>query len=302
MQNDRKSRGASNKAIRWRPTYDSGRHLLCTAFGLDFGSIILAAKYPDQDVHSSQRKTYIASPSHLCRQRLLVYIQQRQSREYQPPENVLTFTTAPYGLPEHTRRNLVIISEYSSGIVGEIVNTHDLLTISPRSSVAPAPTKDQAAISAAQDIILRVLDGVSQIWRLQIALIHDEHTDLEDHIYEQPTDSSRASYVWAMSQHLHGMQKLVNRHAKIIEAIQEDFDLLIREEKSPEWLDETIEEFAQLSNELSTDYLQPLENMIDMVRILPICGNWHLMKRRCTNRSLFEIRSSRLKLLRVCGA
>jgi CorA-like Mg2+ transporter protein len=267
MQNDRASRGASNKAIRWRPTYDSARRLVCSAFGLDFGSIILTKKDPDQEVRSSQRRREATTvpPSHLYRQRLSVYMQ-RQSNEPQPLENMTKFSTAPYKLREHARGNLMIISEYSSGEVGEIVSTQDLLTLNPGSSVAPGTTNEQAPISAAQSIIIHIFGRVCQIWRRQIALIHDEHADLEDHIYEQPADGSRAGNVWAMSQHLHGMLKLMNRHAKIIEAIQEDFHLFVGNERTQDWLDETIEEFAQLSNDLSTDYLEPLEHMIDLVR------------------------------------
>lgn len=62
------------------------------------------------------------------------------------------------------------------------------------------------------------------------------------------------------------MLKLMNRHAKVIEAIQEDFQLFAESADEQRWLDQTIEEFTQLSNDLSTDYLEPLEHMIDLVR------------------------------------
>jgi Mg2+ and Co2+ transporter CorA len=125
---------------------------------------------------------------------------------------------------------------------------------------------DQAEILTTQCCIVHILSRISQIWHHQVSLIHDEHANLEDHIYEAPADGSRAANVWAMSQHLHDMLKLMNRHAKVIEAIQEDFQLFAESADEQVWLVRTIEEFAQLSNDLSTDYLEPLEHMIDLVR------------------------------------
>jgi hypothetical protein len=267
MQKDRMSRGASNKAIRWRPTYDSARGLICSAFGLDFGSIILTEKDPQKNVNlnASEAKKPAKALNHLYRQRLSVYMQ-RHSRNFRRPANMTEFNTASKHLPKHTYGNTIIISEYSSGEVGEIVSTPSLMTLDTGTMAIPSNPSDQAEISATQSCIVHILSRIWQIWHHQISLIHDEHANLEDHVYEAPADGSRAANVWAMSQHLHDMLKLMNRHAKVIEAIQEDFQLFAESADEQRWLDQTIDEFAQLSNDLSTDYLEPLEHMIDLVR------------------------------------
>ena len=262
MHNDRKPRGASNKVIRWRPRYDSARGLICAAFGLDFGSIILMEKDYTQEPGLDRNRTP-ATANCLFRQRISVYMQ-RESQDFRPPQNMKDFNTAPYRLPKHTWGNVMIICEYSSDEVGEITSTHALMTPDARQTINITNQEDSAAISVVQNTIIHIFSRVCQIWRGQVVLLHDEHADLEDHIYEQPADGSRAGNIWAMSQHLHEMLKLINRHAKIIEAVQEDFGLFLGSEREQNWLDHTITEFAQLSHDLSTDYLEPLKHMIDL--------------------------------------
>jgi Mg2+ and Co2+ transporter CorA len=140
------------------------------------------------------------------------------------------------------------------------------MTLDAETTAIPGNPSDQAEILATQSCIVHILGRIWQIWHHQISLIHDEHANLEDHVYEAPADSSCAANIWAMSQHLHDMLKLMNRHAKVIEAIQEDFQLFAEIADEQRWLDQTIDDFAQLSNDLSTDYLEPLEHMMDLVR------------------------------------
>jgi hypothetical protein len=274
MQNHRHSRGASNKVIRWRPSYDSARGLICAGFGIDFGSTLLTRKIPLQTHRVDENRTTpdLMSSSRPHRQRLSVYMQ-RQSRDPRPAQIMPEFNTAPRRLPKHTYGNIMVISEYSSGEVGEIISTNALMTATPPTHVVSSKLDetgmldDQAAISTIQSSVMHIFSQVCQIWRSQILLIHDEHADLEDDIYEQPADGRRAGNVWAMSQHLHNMLKLMNRHAKIVQAIQEDFQQFIGGEEEQDWLDQSIDEFGQLSHDLMTDYLEPLEHMIDLASV-----------------------------------
>jgi hypothetical protein len=265
MHNDRKPRGASSKVVRWRPRYDSARALICAAFGLDFGSIILMEKDYTQEPGVNGTRT-AETANCLFRQRISVYMQ-RESKDFRPPQNMKNFNTAPHRLPKHTWGNVMIICEYSSGEVGEITSTHALMTPDLSHSLNIPNQDDSAALSVVQNTIIHIFSRVCQIWRGQVVLLHDEHADLEDHIYEQPADGSRAGNIWAMSQHLHEMLKLINRHAKIIEAVQEDFRSFLGSEREQDWLDHTINEFAQLSHDLSTDYLEPLKHMVDLASV-----------------------------------
>ena len=71
--------------------------------------------------------------------------------------------------------------------------------------------------------------------------------------------------------------KLINRHSKVIEAVHDDFWIFTESERDDEdvktssfdWLTPLLDDFEMLAENIMTDYLQPLENMIDLVRMTP---------------------------------
>jgi ribosomal protein S15P/S13E len=188
------------------------------------------------------------------------------------------------------KRDTIIICEYSSGEAGEIVSANVLLGLNPGHISAPSSStqgtppssfeapeiRSFASTPTLQAVLSHIFDGMYHLWHNQIALIHEPHASLEDHIYAHPSDSSRARDVWAMSQRLHNMMKLVNRHSKIIEAVQDDFVIFAEMERKDgekqddanermNWLTSLLDDFEVLAENISTDYLQPLEHMIDLV-------------------------------------
>jgi hypothetical protein len=273
MQNDRTSRSASNKAIRWRPSYDGERDIICTAFGLDFGSIILQLKkvklssyHRGTQADQNSQTTTSELPNALFRQRISVYMQRSASAAL-PGPRVTRFNTASRKLHGFAKSNTMIISEYSSGDFGEIVSIPSLLALDPRSTASAHMSSEVAVSAAIESTLTHILGSFWQVWYHQVSLIHDKHASLEDSIYENPSDGSHVRDVWAMSQHLHDMLRLVNRHAKVIEVIQEDFKVFAERAEDQAWLDSTVEDFAELRHDIDTDYLQPLEKMIDLVSL-----------------------------------
>lgn len=270
MQDERHSRRASHKAIRWRPAFDIARGVICTAFGLDFGSLVVprqskaGGKPPD-----SSRGRHAQGQLSLHRQRVSVYMQ-RASSAALPGPRVTRFNSGSRHLHDMARRDTVIVCEYSSGEAGEIVSASALLGLSPEpasdSDSDPNSKRTASSTPALQAVTGHIFDGLYQLWGEQVALVHEPHAELEDHIYAQPADSSRARDVWAMSQRLHTMLKLVNRHSKVIEAVQDDFAVLAERADKQVWLHHVLDDFEMLADNLRTDYLEPLENMIDLVR------------------------------------
>jgi ribosomal protein S15P/S13E len=275
MQDDRDLRRASHKAIRWRPAFDLARGVICAAFGLDFGSLVLAPEKPRAQ-NQSQSQSHGGNAS-LYRQRIAVYMQRAFSAAL-PGPRVTRFNSGSRQLHAMAKRDTVIICEYSSGEAGEIVSGNVLLGLNPEPAAAgrlASPT----SVPTLQAVLSHVFDGLYQLWRDQIALIHEPHALLEDHIYAHPSDSSRARDVWAMSQRLHTMLKLVNRHSKVIEDVQDDFTVFSEGEHDNDeangtvagrtkWLTPVLDDFEVLADNLVTDYLQPLEHMIDLVCIV----------------------------------
>ncbi|OAP63872.1 hypothetical protein AYL99_03099 [Fonsecaea erecta] len=381
MQDDRDTRRASHKAIRWRPAFDIARGVICMAFGLDFGSLVVPRqetpsphshshhhhhhhhhhphlhRHPQQHQHAQQPVQPTTRPS-LYRQRISVYMQ-RASSQALPGPRVTRFNSGSRHLHDMAKRDTIIICEYSSGEAGEIVSANVLLGLNPGALFpppapfafspgaqedtrkTPAPVVDTTRRSAStptlQAVLSHVFDGLYQLWRDQIALIHEPHAALEDHIYAHPADSSRARDVWAMSQRLHNMLKLVNRHSKVVEAVQDDFavfaefaEMMMMVDKYPyqyqyqyyhyhdggggkwhgggapeqwrpgedgfsgarerssggprgagsgggggggssigsnatTWLTPLLDDFEVLAENIGTDYLEPLEHMIDLM-------------------------------------
>lgn len=293
MQDERDTRRASQKAIRWRPAFDIARGVICSAFGLDFGSLVVPfeATIPSDPQYHTQSELHhgpndsqdqlLLSAGLLYRQRISVYMQ-RASSEALPGPRVTCFNSGLRQLHEMARKDTIIICEYSSGSAGEIVSVPALLGLNPELATASGPLENEAtssrpeekasaSTSTVRDVVSHVFDGLYQIWHSQIALIHEPHAELEDHIYAHPADSSRAREVWAMSQRLHTLLKLVNRHSKVIQDVQDDF-LIFAETRDKDngrhqnWLAPLLDDFELLSENFRTDYLEPLEHMIDLVR------------------------------------
>ncbi|OQU93976.1 hypothetical protein CLAIMM_00404 isoform 1 [Cladophialophora immunda] len=312
MQDDRDTRRASHKAIRWRPAFDIARGVICTAFGLDFGSLVVPRPETPSLHHHHHHHHHLRQQQHsqlfqptkpsLYRQRISVYMQ-RASSQALPGPRVTRFNSGSRHLHDMAKRDTIIICEYSSGEAGEIVSANVLLGLNPGTFPPPGSsekeeetttTSDRRRRSAStptlQAVLSHVFDGLYQLWRDQIALIHEPHAALEDHIYAHPSDSSRARDVWGMSQRLHNMLKLVNRHSKVVEAVQDDFAVFAEMEKYQDgggaersdgfgdrdrssvgggsrstWLTPLLDDFEVLAENIGTDYLEPLEHMIDLM-------------------------------------
>ena len=274
METDRAMRGPSNKARRWRPSYDTGRQLSCMAFGIDFGSSISRtqprtsnpASTPHQRLHGRDH----SSPE-IRRQRISAYLQ-RPYEAITPSARLTTFNTGPQKLEPYSRSNTMIIFEHLSDAVSEITEIPHLLGLDvlPTNLTSESKSENIVPVLAMQDTLTHIFTRVRQAWTEQLLVIHEQYTALEDSVYAQPADASQAQQVWTISQHLHDMLKLVLRHAKLVEGVQEDFRSFaeIREDDFDDWLAGVHDEFMQLATDLEADYIKPLENIIDLVSVL----------------------------------
>ena len=258
MQEERASRRAVGKAIRWRPAYDTARNLICAAFAVDFGRPVVSCGAPETSsgTASTSRINLVESQQ---RHRLAVYIQ-RQSTSKIPGARTMRFTSGHKSLPDYAACPTIIISEYSSSGVGDIISPGPLLGL----DISGNETSETVT-RAIEDILSHLGDGIWRLWNSQITLLHEPHAELEDFIWSRPSDSSRAREVWSMSQKLHTMLKHINRHATLLATVQEDFRAFAERDDEQDWLQPVLDEFRQLSETILVDYVQPLEHMIDLM-------------------------------------
>ena len=227
MEADRVFRGPTDKARKWRPAYDWSRQLVCAAFGLDFGTIILPTHTHKWPVTQHTSRDTGKPTDRVHRQRLAIYMQ-REHEGAVPSARMTRFDTGKRHLQPYSKANTMIILEYLSGQTEEIADIPHLLSLYvPQQHVPPTTTSVGDVLdlpsSITQTILSHIFTRVRQAWTDQLLLLHDEYTALEDRVYERPADTGVAQHLWAMSQHLHDMLKLINRHAKLISGVQDDY-------------------------------------------------------------------------------
>jgi hypothetical protein len=266
MLDRRTSKVSANKARKWRPAYDRARNLVCSAFAVDFGRVLVSESSSQfaqtrRQKRGQQRRLHESDQ----RQRIAVYMQRTVSSQV-PGAQMTSFNTGLNALPEYAKIPTIIISELSATGAGEIINAGPLLGLDVAQKGSDT---SHAVVQAIEYILEHVVSGILQLWETQIDLLHESHTELEDYIWAQPADSSRAREVWGLSRRLHSMQKLINRHAKLIQFAQEDFRIFAERSIEQNWLDDMLVHFEQLSENISLDYVEPLAHLIDLVSGLP---------------------------------
>jgi hypothetical protein len=194
-------------------------------------------------------------------QRISVYLQRRLSAAL-PGPRVIRFKSGAE-CAAYTKANTMIIFECSSGRVGEIVNAPELLGLYSGESVGSTP--ESAATWIMEGVLIHIFDRISQVWRDQISLIHEDHTRLEEKVFDDPSNERHASEVWTMLEYLHDMAKLVNRHEALVGGFEENYGYFAERDEAQEWLDDMIGELAELGNEIQKDYIEPLNSMVDLV-------------------------------------
>ncbi|KPI45620.1 uncharacterized protein AB675_371 [Cyphellophora attinorum] len=257
---------AAGKAVKWRPSYDAGRNLICSAFGLDFGKILAVAPSA-QNKRRPAAGVQLTESSH--RQRVAVYMQRTATTV--TAAGARAFRLAPTAaandsLPAFASCPTILIARYSG------TNTNDVLSMAAALlslDNISAPDLSTAIIKVTQDIVLQITEGIQRLWHQQVHLLHEPHAELEDHIFSQPSDPSRAREIWAMSQRLHEILKLLNRHTSLIEDVQDDFRTFAErfdsEDDDDEWLDPTLATLTDLSEAIDVDYVQPMDRMMDLM-------------------------------------
>jgi hypothetical protein len=259
--------------IKWRPSWDQARDVICTAFGLDFGSIVSHATVTESTTKASlhkpslhsqgQNRAELKESQETLQQRISVYLQRELSAAL-PGLRVMRFKSGAEERPRYAKANTMIIFEYSSGKIGEIVKAPELLDLYSGHSVG-GHTLDSAAPWIMEGVLNHIYDRVFQIWQDQISSIHEDHARLEDRVFDDPSNERLATEVWTMLEYLHDMAKLLNRHEALIDGFQENWGYFTERDNEQDWLDSTIGEPADLGNEIQKDYIEPLTSLIDLV-------------------------------------
>lgn len=260
-------RDSSNKTISWKPTYDVTRDIICTVFGLDLGSglagVQAAPNIGMPGKKSFDRRVLTTGLSTSRPQRLSVYIQ-RKLDGFPEVGKMGVFNTSAREKWKCAHQNTILIYENSHDDCEEIIQGQGLLDLEWKASTTDKDS-DAALVRTMEIILQHILIKVLRAWRKQLALLSIQHAQLEDRVYDLPSDDSHATELWAMSKYLWSMAKLVNRHSNLIEDVQEHFNQFAERSNDYDWLDDILRDFRQASVTIQDDFIRPTEHMIDLV-------------------------------------
>lgn len=270
MQAKRDQRRATNMTIRWRPAYDTSRGVMCGALGLDFGPLLLDEQQGELPSSETSKGSTQASSkkaqSQPLQKRIAIYMQ-RTLTSALPGPKVTQFTSRLRDTEKFAFKSndTLLICESSSDSTGPLSKSNHLRALSPIDHSLNRLPGSSGLIAGA---VRHCFEEVAWYWESQILIVHEKHAEIEDLIYTRPADASHARRVWAMSQRLHSMQKLINRHLELTETFKDDFKIFAELDREVDFLDDIIAELRRQSNAIHGDYIEPLEHMIDLVRLL----------------------------------
>lgn len=267
---ERKShRDSSRTTISWKPSYDVTRDIVCTVFGLDFGSGLAGIQAASNTALPGKRspdpRISITGQSALRPQRISVYVQ-RTLDGFPQAGKMGVFNTTTSEKWKCAHQNTILIYDNSNDDCEETIQGPALLDLQWNAGTTRMQNSETALIKTLEDILLYIFHKVLRAWREQLSLLSMQYTELEDRVYGQPSDDSHATELWAMSKYLWGIAKLVNRHSNLIEDVQENFNQFAERGTDCEWLEDLSRDFRQISITIQEDYIRPTEHMIDLVR------------------------------------
>ncbi|TPX26586.1 hypothetical protein DIZ76_012048 [Coccidioides immitis] len=127
-------------------------------------------------------------------------------------------------------------------------------------------TDDELAYHCTRIILEDIFKVISGTWDTLLDLAYDHVSILEDKIYEQPADETRAPELWANSNLWLKMEKLMFLHIDIIKELKTRLrDLTDDMERDDTWLDGTPGDFDRLSNLITEDLIKPTKNLISLL-------------------------------------
>lgn len=261
----------------WRPSVDRSRGTLRAAFGLEYlvphlkpVSIIdrharLLRKRKARIVPEESRDEHDD-----CLQRLTVYIQLSQNGRRNPAsaesskESFKSQQQDPSNLKMASESTVIILDSRNKALVanpliGGEEPWHQLLDGTEHAH----PLGDRQLAAATIEL---TFEAIASRWSEYILSVHDYMASLEEQVYGQPADDSRANDLWSISKQLLQAERLLKFHILLLENVQNDLKGSGGIDHMPDsWLRPNLNEFKRLSSEVEETLKKPMAQMIDLV-------------------------------------
>lgn len=163
---------------------------------------------------------------------------------------------------------------------------------------------DQMALQCMKMVLADIWKSAAESWEGFLDIANTHVSILEDKIYEEPADESRAPELWTNSSWWLKMERLMFTHVDVIRECQANLRELADDPTvSDIWLEATPGDFERLSNRVQEDLVKPTANLADlMYKSVGIRDSRHSLQLSMSMWRLSWITFVFLPLLAACSA
>lgn len=171
----------------------------------------------------------------------------------------------------------------------------------------PGMAPEEVTLECMKAITQDIFKAVGDTWQELLDASWEHVSILEEKIYEQPADESRAPELWRNSAHWLKYEKLMFTHIDIVNDTRKNLvDIDGDRSDEGQWLKESPEDYARLSNLIEEDLVKRTNNLSELVRIpwtrrLREAQLISLAPYRCTNQWRSETPDSPCSWAPACG-
>lgn len=127
-------------------------------------------------------------------------------------------------------------------------------------------TPETVALECMKAITQDIFKAIGDSWQDLLDASWEHVSILEEKIYEQPADESRAPELWRNSAHWLKYEKLMFTHIDIVNDTRKNLaDIDGDRSDEREWLKESTEDYARLSNLIEEDLVKRTNNLSELV-------------------------------------
>ncbi|PGH10468.1 hypothetical protein AJ80_07511 [Polytolypa hystricis UAMH7299] len=125
---------------------------------------------------------------------------------------------------------------------------------------------DQLAFQCSRIILEDIFKAAVVAWDVFLDLAFDHVSILEDKIYEQPANETRAPELWTNSSLWLKVEKLMFVHIDVVKEMKTRLGEMTDDmETDDTWLDNVPSDYDRLSNLITEDLIKPTENLIKLL-------------------------------------
>ncbi|GME32988.1 putative mg2+ transporter family protein [Neofusicoccum parvum] len=126
-------------------------------------------------------------------------------------------------------------------------------------------TDEQLAVECMDLVLKDIFKAITVAWDRFLRACETHVGILEDKIYENPADESRAPELWINSSLWLKVEKLVYLHLDLAKDVRNMMAEVTGDDGPDEWISQSAEEFDKLANSVNEDLIKPTGNLSDMM-------------------------------------